>query len=370
MGAHAIPLPKEIDIIKLLFASGCGGINSFPKYPENIFWFSLGRWALSAGVRILTPPDQIPTAWIPEYMCREVSKSLLSIGAKVKYYPVNLDLQPNFVWFKENATLTEKGQIFIVAHYFGIKNETWQVEEFCRERGLTLLEDAAHCLPMGSLLAKMRGEAMVFSPHKLLPLPEGGILVLKKDGAGARFGGGFTAKGSLGSEIFWLAKRLGRRWLLRLGLQPRISPKLSMFGFASGGMEAPLPDDCNNLWLRLFRYYWGQTELICTKRRAHYLLWLELISSLDFLTPLFPQIPADCCPQVFPVLVHGNRDLLQEQLRQAGIPAGTWPDLPDEIMAQKSSSAHRIKDHLLTLPVHQDLQEKDLLHIGARLMKN
>ncbi len=120
---------------------------------------------------------------------------MISVGAQVRFYPVNLDLQPNWQWFQEKSALIEAGQVFLVIHYFGISQDVSLVEKFCRERGLTLLEDAAHSLPTGSLLAKMRGAAMVFSPRKLLPLPEGGILVLKKDGAGVRLNESFATKG-------------------------------------------------------------------------------------------------------------------------------------------------------------------------------
>lgn len=318
-------------------------------------------------MRTLTPRGQSPTAWIPEYICREASTSLAAAGVEVRFYPVNLDLQPDWQWFRENSTRLERGQVLVVVHYFGFNQEAGRAEEFCRERGLTLLEDAAHGLPMGSLGEKMRGAAMVFSPRKLLPLPEGGILVLKKDGAGGRLDERRAARGSLRDDLFWLARRFGRRWLLMLGLRPQFSQQSSAPDTEDGHIEAPLPEDCNNLWLRLFRYYWRQRDLIKIKRRTNYLTWLEVTKSPDFLAPVFPQIPADCCPQVFPVFVRGNRDLLLGQLRKAGIPAGTWPDLPDEILSRKSSSAHRIKDQLLTLPVHQDLREKDIIYMGASL---
>ncbi len=367
MRAHSIPLPKVTHIFKSLFLSRGHSVKDLLSDPERVSLFAFGRWALAAGVRFLTLPGQTPMVWLPDYFCGEVTKALQVTGIKLRYYPVNPDLRPKWDWFGENSKFIKKGQVFILVHYFGIMNDVNRAADFCRDRGLMLLEDAAHCLPTASLLSKMRGDIMTFSPSKLLPLPRGGILVLKQGSVHRHSDERVTADDTWARDIFWLLKRLCRRWLLMASLNPSIPQKFSLWVSANDGIRANLPEPGNHLWCRLFRYYLREIEEIHKKRRSNYLLWQQLTGSLNFLTPLFPEISEDCCPQVFPVLVRQDRDSFLTQFRKAGIPAGTWPDLPEEILGNKSSEALWIKDHLITLPVHQDLQGEDILCLGARL---
>lgn len=337
---------------------------------DHTLWYSLGRWALTGGVRMLTPPHQTPSVWVPEYICREVPEALMATGGQTLYYPITSQLLPDWDWFEENAFQFNEGELLLLVHYFGIVNDSVQARTFCDRKGLFLIEDAAHCLPMKLLIEGMAGEAIVFSPRKLLPLPGDGILILRDIDSQVRLCSRQPSLRSSGQAIGWLIRRLIRRMMATSGLDPDVLSRSTRQSFPRNrGLEISPTLKPNYLSRCLICQYLATIGQILVRRRANYLLWQRIVQSLDSIKPLFSKLPENVCPYVFPMIVQNNQKSVLDQLRRAGVPASTWPELPDQVLNKKSSSATKIKNNLITLPVHQDLTKQDILQLGHRLQE-
>jgi perosamine synthetase len=69
----------------------------------------------------------------------------------------------------------------LVVHYFGFPQPIVKIKEFCKERGLYLLEDCAHVLQGRTeegIVLGTSGDISIFSWRKFLPVYDGGQLVI------------------------------------------------------------------------------------------------------------------------------------------------------------------------------------------------
>src|SRR5574341_1436372 len=62
---------------------------------------------------------------------------------------------------------------------------------------------------------------------------------------------------------------------------------------------------------------------VAEKRRRNYARVAKAVERMRGLTPLYPNLPENVCPWIFPFLVHGTKDF-QLSLRAKGIPATSW----------------------------------------------
>jgi dTDP-4-amino-4,6-dideoxygalactose transaminase len=58
-----------------------------------------------------------------------------------------------------------------------------ELSDLSKEYGAWFVEDCAHCLKAVSGVGEF-GDFVLYSPHKLLAIPDGGLLVVRKEGAG------------------------------------------------------------------------------------------------------------------------------------------------------------------------------------------
>ena len=71
----------------------------------------------------------------------------------------------------------------MLVHYFGCPTLAAPTKDFCAKHNAWLLEDAAHVLRPVSGVGKY-GDFIIYSPHKLLPIPDGAVLVIRTGGPG------------------------------------------------------------------------------------------------------------------------------------------------------------------------------------------
>jgi dTDP-4-amino-4,6-dideoxygalactose transaminase len=95
------------------------------------------------------------------------------------------------------------------------------------------------------------------------------------------------------------------------------------------------------------------------KRRANYLTLLSRCSAIPHCLPMFPILPSDTCPWIFPFTVQGED--LHVRLRERGIPATTWGGvIHPSLSLSEFPDAEFLYRKVIMLPVHQDLTERDL----------
>jgi len=85
---------------------------------------------------------------------------------------------------------------------------------------------------------------------------------------------------------------------------------------------------------------------------------LEKVHGRKRVSIVFESLPEGTCPWVFPIIVEGD-DFIEE-IRSQGIVTSLWPPfLPTEVRGREGY-ANYLTEHLFTLPVHQNINQKYL----------
>jgi hypothetical protein len=97
-------------------------------------------------------------------------------------------------------------------------------------------------------------------------------------------------------------------------------------------------------------------------RRQHYLQWANAVASLPNCRPLFPVLPADCVPYMFPLYIdHPEAHFFA--LKQLGMPIWRW----DDMAVSDCPVAANYRLHLLHLPCHQELSATQMAWMSTTL---
>jgi len=146
------------------------------------YWFSKSAWALLAiaKYRMIITGNKNINVWLPDYFCNESTTPLRENKIKINFYPILSDGKPDIEICNEMLK-KNKPDLFIVVHYFGEKTDTTESVNFAKQHNAWFIEDAAHILLPYDELGEI-GDFVFFSPHKLLPIPDGSLLVINNNG--------------------------------------------------------------------------------------------------------------------------------------------------------------------------------------------
>ena len=76
--------------------------------------------------------------------------------------------------------------------------------------------------------------------------------------------------------------------------------------------------------------------------------------------PLLPELPDGVCPLGFPILLE-ERDAMRRALARRGIGVRMfWDELPGELPVQDFPDSAYLRDRILVLPIHQDMEDRHL----------
>jgi len=322
----------------------------------------MGRQAIFAALQALQVPKGSKVL-MPAYQCPSALDPFLAFGVEPIFYDLNPNLEPDLEVLE--ALISHfKPELLMVIHYFGFPIRQWEeIIKLASRYGLPLMEDCAHALfskheqiPLGSW-----GDASVFSLAKSLPVPSGGILVLKGNSDELR--------------VLDLANR-SNEWpgLLKLLLYEAerffpisVRTVLRSIAVVDGQVRRWMetPPDGLDLCIPKPAGRWTrhivercQPEAIVQKRRENYLAALDVLTDeQSILKPIFPVLPDGVCPLGCSVLVASKRDDILLHLWHRGIHArAMWDRLPGMVPEEKYPGAAYLKGHILVLPVHQDLR--------------
>lgn len=336
-----------------LRAESCSGF-SVP------FIYSSARTALLAALK----GRGGQTIWLPAFMCRSLLKPIRACGLKVRYYDIDMDFMPLL-----NHVVPEAGDYLLVVHFFGIYRPLDGIREFCTTNRMLLIEDCAHILPdpKAPCPAGSTGDVAIFSLRKLLPVPDGGVLVERGEHK---------------------AETPPRNSYRHLGLKKRLLMLSETLAFKTGFNILPVK--------RAFRRALGNTDSAALsgerdpgayhpdihpmpendfigktveRRKENYRSLHELLIHQGGVKIPFPVLPPGSCPQAFPVVVRHPAEVASH-LNREGVEAGIWPgeekipfpteDYPLAALWQK---------WLLLLPVHQELRLVHLEYMAKALRR-
>ena len=370
MTIHATSIPSLKTLWQALFAGLSDGEPWHCHISEkSIQFYSRGMWAMEEGVAaILNKRDKKNgQVWLPDYFCNEPLAPLRKKEISLHFYPIKNDLSPD--WDKLEVRTVKYGRpdVFILVHYFGFPNSLDKASIFCDKHGAELLEDAAH------LLLPINGAGQntaFFSPRKLLPLPEGGFLIISNKNSVQQTEKRFGSNKKL--ILKWLALRLAQRMMLTFGISWHRFRKT-----ANGKANSRHADKIsrsmemfpNKYSLKLLGVIEKDLDYVVEKRRENYIQLLRAVDGIKVVKPLFPSLPDYVCPYTFPMIVSDGRNAVARQLNHFGIPAASWPDLPPEVLQKhdEHKTAVWLQEHILLLPVHQDLSDNQVEFMAFKL---
>ena len=356
------------------------GLLPWPQFQDRqVIGTYRGRTAVALACRLLGigPGHEV---LVPAYNCGTEIDALLHSGARVVGYQISrrcgFDLQDLM------AVRSRQTRAVYLIHYFGWEQPMQELRRWCDEQGLLLIEDCALALFSGgpSALIGRTGDAAIFSLSKTLGVCHGGLLSVARSKLVDKPALTPPGLSAIVKEFQHSARSLVLESLERLGLYgsllfARRSVARDRHSHCIDGGFPRMPNDY---------YFHPDTDAdralhprACTaagahsweetvrRRRSNYKGLASALEGIQGVKPLYEHLPDGVCPLSFPVLV-SERDACVEALQSRGIAALPWwagfhcngidwPQFPD---------ACWLKQHVLTLPIHQGLNERHLTYLA------
>jgi len=240
--------------------------------------------------------------------------------------------------------------------------------KFCDKVGAILVEDAAHVLMPFNSVGKY-GDFVCYSPHKLLPIPDGAVLLQRSSTKAMKQ----LCKLCGGTNIRDIARSLPPkqsktlRWLIKELLKIVLPERVVSFRLRI------MPTSFDEDYIRMI-----DTEASQQSRLSRLLLSIHIRNLNKYAVERRINcsiVNASLCPaNAEPVFGHSDSEAVPYQAlirfsskeiasgvyikcRRAGIPVQTWPDLPVEVRSNvgQHSCAVKLRNTTVAFPVHQGL---------------
>lgn len=382
------PLPSWQNLLKAFFYRSADDEKltlPWRHIDDKAFLFSRSAWSLlaiaSCRKQFSNKPDL--NVWIPDFFCNESLLPVREIGVNLVFYPVTREMTPNLVVCELFAKKTPP-DIFLLVDYFGQPVDSESIMTFCKNYKSWIVEDATHVLqPIQSInpVANV-ADCVIYSPHKHLPIPDGAVLVIKKNGPSklleneqimiifnkaisdliikqdnARF-----------APYLWLVKRI----IQRLGLHINLSKKIFNVIVREPGIQLLGSPRMHNISKSILTHLLDKLDQIAELRKKNAKKWLNVMK-LAVNVPEFLPGKVDATPYLAGFFSSQTSDAesLFNLYQQCGFPLTIWPNLPPEVLKNEDMYKHAIelKSNRFYLPVHQTLPEFELFECGRNVLQ-
>jgi len=342
---------------------------------EKSYWFSRSAWSLYMIVkfRLQISFDNKVKVWIPSYFCNESLVAIRSLPITLYFYPVLSNGKPNLT--ECNKILNNcNPDIILFVHYFGEEVISEEFYDLAHKNDAWLVEDAVHCLKPSRGIGN-QGDFVLYSPHKLLAIPDGGLLIIREEGPSKitsnllekfNFNGVYDSVINMRqfSNLFpykWLLKRL----IQKLGLH--FSHKKIIFNSENKMQDLKqLPHPKMSKLSKKLLSNMTNLDKESENRKNNQKEW---DSSLTENKILGDDINIISCHKKYvpylatfvasdPAMAEFCFDLLQS----SKIPVSTWPDLPPEVI--NDSKIQRVAIEMRAtrffLPIHCSINSANI----------
>lgn len=361
--------------IRGLFKRGNSHWASEIKSQRILFYTHKGRCGLGRLCKIwkVKSGDEI---LVPAYNCGTEIDPFIHHGLSVIFYRV--DRQANIDFEDLLQRVTSNTRAIYVTHYFGWPQDITALSMYCKKNNIYLVEDCALSLfsnPTGSSLG-LSGNAAIYSFPKTLPVPDGGALTLLSDNHSKE---SFTLPPLTRKIIRGMLpfiKRAALRLSDKIGIFPYLPHKFTSLRLSydktsplttQGLPEIPSsyyydPSIQDMTASAVTRYIMKHTnpEEVIQQRRQNFLQLRNALERSQIFKPLYLKLPEGVCPLFFPVLVE-HRESISNQLTERGIAViQWWSGFHRAFSWAAFPEAQYLKEHLLALPIHQQLTFEDI----------
>jgi len=353
------------------------GATPFPFNVAHRLPYYRARNAIYHLFRALVEANPSLTVLAPDYYSGNEIMAIRAAGAKIHYCPVGADMQWDPAEVERLCRLHNPDLLYVI-HYVGWPQPMAALTDLCRRREMLLVEDCALSLLSetadGRALGSF-GQWSVFCLYKTLPLPNGALLVqneqrleslerLKLRRAGSASVLGRTAElvvqrirgrvNGVGAALQVVKRGMGRA----AGALDVQRANVGDIGFNLDEVDLAMSPVSERLLERL------DFEDIRRRRVENY---RQLLGQLHpDVIPVFHELPAGTCPLFFPIIVP-NKAAAATALRNGGVDAlEFWNDAigsGDEM----SPNARFFRQHVLELPIHQDLSPRHIAHVARQV---
>lgn len=356
--------PRPAASVPLVFPFDQPGLR-YRYFARNAVWDAIRVLDL-AGKRVL----------MPAYHHGVELETLLAAGVRPVFFRVDPDMKAD--WDDARRKSAAGVAAVYVIHYAGFAQDMAAARELADELGVPVLEDCALALlsrdgekPLGSF-----GDVSVFCLYKTLPVPNGGALLARGEFArklselplvvppkvsstvshlvGSLLSNFELRSGEVGRRARQAMRDMGR-WFVSHTNVERVSTGTQHFNIddVQLGMSA-----LSHLVLRNQDF----SGIVERRRRNYFLLYAML---REVATPVTGELKPGVCPLFYPVAVKDKAGAMARllargvetvdfwRLRHPAVPAGLFPDVD------------RLREHVLELPVHQDLSPADAEHVAS-----
>lgn len=341
--------------------------------PADIPWLEDEKWvppgskALYArarsGLWAIGRDDLGPeaTVLVPAFVPRSVVQAFRATGVTVQFYPIRPTLRlPAEEVAERIAAVAPDAVVFV--HYFGFADPAFDdLVAAARAVDATVVEDCARTLfsrdPGGTLLGAT-GDYAVFSLYKVLPVPNGGLVVAADPGTS------FPDPEMVSAEHRDALAAVVLRACEAVGVSPARLNGDAENGRAAGngigwardvdqGSPVAAPGWLSRAGLRAT----DPSDVVAARRRRYAEMRSKLVA-VDGLEVLSPVLYDGACP--FGVVIRFPdgvtvRDRAYERLHEAGLPCLRlrWGLRPDEQDTDRFPGGQALRRQLLVVPTHQ-----------------
>lgn len=312
------------------------------------------------------------TVLAPDYNSGNEVAAIAAAGADIHYYSVGRYMQAD-PYELERLCARVNPDVLYVIHYLGWAQPMAALVDLCRRREMLLVEDCALALlssvdgqPLGTF-----GDWSIFCLYKTLPVPNGALLVpngtrlaplerLRLRRAGAASVLGRTAElvvqrirtriNGVGAGLQAVKHAMGRA----AGALDVERIKVGDIGFNLAEVDLQMSQLSERL-LKRFDF--------ASIRRRRVENFRRLAAEIGGAAAIFrADLPDGACPLFLPILVD-DKAAAASELRHSGVDAlEFWNYGMAACDRQASADAHYLRQHVLGLPIHQDLRSRHITH--------
>jgi dTDP-4-amino-4,6-dideoxygalactose transaminase len=321
-----------------------GGMFGLPEIVESKESFDLRRWKFLddtnlflanglSGILILIDLLEPGNIWMPSYLCTTMVEAVNQKKVCLRFYEVDYDLRiPQSNWIKE----VQIGDLVVMIDFFGFPLDS-KIANIVKGKGAWVLEDA--CQALLSDHTGRNSDFVLFSPRKILGVPDGGILA---SSCNVKFDNVVLEPAPLTWWLKMLEAAINRREFDQYGGERRWYRLFQEAGEASPIGYFAMSELSHKLLLNGFEY-----KEICQRRIENYLILLNSLKDIA----IFPVLPEGTIPLGFPIR-HPKRDEIRLKLFQENIyPPVHW--LIGGVVPAEFSESHRLAFQIMTLPCDQ-----------------
>jgi dTDP-4-amino-4,6-dideoxygalactose transaminase len=334
---------------------------------SHVFLVSSGKAALTLTLMALKSSSSRTDVVIPAYTCYSVPAAVLNAGLR----PVLCDINRSTFDFDHallERTLNENTLCVVAHHLFGIPSDIERVRAFCHSRGIVVVEDAAQAMGVESGGRKLGtlGDVGIFSlgRGKNITCGSGGIIITKSDRIADAVRGEWPQLDP--QPRVEVLKDFAKLVFMAIFIRPRLYWIPAAMPFLRLG-QTIFPKTVS--LMRLSGMHAGllhnwQTRLSQSNQRRSETA-ASVSSELSLTLPPGPSHPYLRVP-IFAATAQGREEIHSlAQRRGLGVslayptPINEIPEIRHMFDGQRFPSARSVAEHILTIPTHQWISEKD-----------